>query len=318
MKFCKSQGVGRKPRGRGGGTKKPASSPPLCSSRLGDMAHFFGERQHRYLEEALFIAEERVFDFFKLSFGQGLRVRYDISTAAQPSPEEIAPGALAMVAKYDCRPQGRVLKSQTFDFYRIYLQDHNMMQAAGGSPELHLLPLLIYVLTHELVHIVRFSRHQALYDTPAPLRSREEQQVHLLTQKILAPVNLMDLPAVIKWYNFVWQGKEVGRMPIYEYQCAGCGEIIEKWQKFSEAPLTTCPGCGGALHKVISQSAFHLKGSGWYVTDYTGSRKPLSDTAKESKESGESKESKESGEASSGSEGPKNGQTESSPSPKVS
>lgn len=59
-------------------------------------------------------------------------------------------------------------------------------------------------------------------------------------------------------------------MPIYEYQCAACGRVVEKWQKISEEPLTTCPNCGGDLSKLISNCAFHLKGSGWYVTDYAG------------------------------------------------
>ena len=59
-------------------------------------------------------------------------------------------------------------------------------------------------------------------------------------------------------------------MPIYEYECAACGQVVERWQKFSDSPLADCPGCGGSLHKIISSCAFHLKGSGWYVTDYAG------------------------------------------------
>jgi len=59
-------------------------------------------------------------------------------------------------------------------------------------------------------------------------------------------------------------------MPIYEYQCAACGKVVEKWQKFSEAPLTVCPQCGGSLEKLISSCSFHLKGGGWYVSDYGG------------------------------------------------
>ncbi len=59
-------------------------------------------------------------------------------------------------------------------------------------------------------------------------------------------------------------------MPIYEYECAGCGQVAERWQKISGAPLTTCPFCGGSLHKLISSCSFSLKGSGWYVTDYAG------------------------------------------------
>lgn len=59
-------------------------------------------------------------------------------------------------------------------------------------------------------------------------------------------------------------------MPIYEYQCAACGQVLEKWQKFSEPPLTVCPRCGGSLEKLISSCSFHLKGGGWYVSDYGG------------------------------------------------
>lgn len=57
-------------------------------------------------------------------------------------------------------------------------------------------------------------------------------------------------------------------MPIYEYECAKCGHIHELFQKISDKPLTRCPECSGKVSKLISQSSFHLKGTGWYVTDY--------------------------------------------------
>lgn len=72
-------------------------------------------------------------------------------------------------------------------------------------------------------------------------------------------------------------------MPIYEYQCAACGTITEAWQKFSDAPLSTCPACGGALSRLISTCTFHLKGSGWYVSDY-GSRRSASAAGEAGKE----------------------------------
>ena len=59
-------------------------------------------------------------------------------------------------------------------------------------------------------------------------------------------------------------------MPIYEYECEKCGEVVEKFQNFSDKPLKKCEKCAGKLHKIISQSTFHLKGTGWYVTDYAG------------------------------------------------
>jgi putative FmdB family regulatory protein len=58
-------------------------------------------------------------------------------------------------------------------------------------------------------------------------------------------------------------------VPIYEYQCASCGERLEKLQKVSDEPLTQCPSCDKpALQRLVSAAAFHLKGSGWYVTDF--------------------------------------------------
>jgi putative FmdB family regulatory protein len=79
-------------------------------------------------------------------------------------------------------------------------------------------------------------------------------------------------------------------MPIYEYECSKCGAIEEVLQSFSEKPLTQCRRCSGKLHKLISHSSFHLKGSGWYVTDYakrstgTSSAKSKSVTSDSSKE----------------------------------
>lgn len=57
-------------------------------------------------------------------------------------------------------------------------------------------------------------------------------------------------------------------MPIYEYECDRCGHHVEVLQKFSDPPITECERCHGRMKKLISQSSFHLKGTGWYVTDY--------------------------------------------------
>ncbi|MBU1169786.1 MAG: zinc ribbon domain-containing protein [Proteobacteria bacterium] len=57
-------------------------------------------------------------------------------------------------------------------------------------------------------------------------------------------------------------------MPIYEYECTECGRVDEIVQKVSDKPLTQCRHCSGGLRKLISQSAFHLKGGGWYADNY--------------------------------------------------
>ncbi len=68
-------------------------------------------------------------------------------------------------------------------------------------------------------------------------------------------------------------------MPLYEYECEGCGERFEVIQKFSDQPLTTHDKCGGTVHRLLSAPALQFKGSGWYVTDYAGNSKPESDGA---------------------------------------
>src|SRR6476620_7716655 len=83
-------------------------------------------------------------------------------------------------------------------------------------------------------------------------------------------------------------------MPLYEYECEA-GHHFEKILKFSDPPIETCPTCGKPVHKLVSSPAFHLKGTGWYITDYAKKDKDTKDTkdtkeAKDTKEtSGESK-----------------------------
>jgi putative FmdB family regulatory protein len=63
-------------------------------------------------------------------------------------------------------------------------------------------------------------------------------------------------------------------MPIYEYQCENCNRRFEVMQRITEPLLSTCEQCGGHVRRLISQTSFVLKGSGWYVTDYpSASRK---------------------------------------------
>lgn len=71
-------------------------------------------------------------------------------------------------------------------------------------------------------------------------------------------------------------------MPIYEYHCNGCGHEFEILQGIKESPLTDCPACtDSGLRKKISAAAFHLKGTGWYETDFKNSEKPADLKSKE-------------------------------------
>ena len=62
-------------------------------------------------------------------------------------------------------------------------------------------------------------------------------------------------------------------MPTYQYACTACGHELEAVQSFTDAALTECPECGGALRKVFSSVGVVFKGSGFYRTDSRDSSK---------------------------------------------
>jgi putative FmdB family regulatory protein len=82
------------------------------------------------------------------------------------------------------------------------------------------------------------------------------------------------------WYIF--SRRQFLKMPIYEYLCQKCGEHLEVLQKMSDKPLSRCPKCRGKLEKMLSQTSFQLKGSGWYATDYASSSSKRSKSESES------------------------------------
>ena len=77
-------------------------------------------------------------------------------------------------------------------------------------------------------------------------------------------------------------------MPVYEYKCKACGRDFEYQQRISDPDKTTCEVCGGALDRLISRTAFSLKGSGWYK-DLYASPKPEAQKSDSADKSAESK-----------------------------
>lgn len=62
-------------------------------------------------------------------------------------------------------------------------------------------------------------------------------------------------------------------MPIYAYRCSACGFEKDVMQKMADAPLTACPSCHAeTFGKQLTAPGFHLKGSGWYQTDFKGGK----------------------------------------------
>jgi putative FmdB family regulatory protein len=76
-------------------------------------------------------------------------------------------------------------------------------------------------------------------------------------------------------------------MPVYEYACKRCEQHFERFQSFSEPPVTVCPECGGPVRKVLHPVGIVFKGSGWYKTDSrpSDSASSTSSTSKDGKDS---------------------------------
>jgi putative FmdB family regulatory protein len=89
-------------------------------------------------------------------------------------------------------------------------------------------------------------------------------------------------------------------MPLYEYKCASCGKTFEVIQKFADEPLKTHPECGGEVVRLFSAPAFHLKGTGWYATDYAKKSNGSDSKDRDSKDKDSKDKEAKSGESKSG------------------
>ena len=87
---------------------------------------------------------------------------------------------------------------------------------------------------------------------------------------------------------------EANPVPTYVYRCQQCGQVIERRQSFSDAPLTECESCQGQLQRVLQPVGIIFKGSGFYSTDYRPAGKAANGADEKSKSSEEASTKSES------------------------
>ena len=151
--------------------------------------------------EALHIAEDKIGDFFKFSSGQWKKHPFSVRTLHQLTETEIVPDAFALLQKHSPAQDGRDLLDKERDYYSICLQDHQILRALRRDRELCLLPLMVYVFTHELIHIVRFCNFMQRFEAVGKEREKEEKLVHLTTYEILRRIHMPDLDYVLDSYQ---------------------------------------------------------------------------------------------------------------------
>jgi hypothetical protein len=145
----------------------------------------FNPAQLRLVREASQRAAALVSDYYRIAPREWEnKMRYEVCTLRSLAPSEVTDAALAQVLCYDFKRQfGQMLLDQG-EIYRICLQDHRILDAAKKCG-LQLGPLLVYIIAHELVHVVRFGQRLQRVDLPEELRQGEEQYVEDTVRKIL-------------------------------------------------------------------------------------------------------------------------------------
>jgi hypothetical protein len=161
----------------------------------------FKREQLMTVSEALDIAEDRIGAHYKFSSGQWKRHRYDVKTLSGLRRSEIVPEAFALLYKGVKRPSQFEPEARNRDDYLICIQDHEILKALRRDEDMGLLPLLVYVFAHELVHIVRFSNFLQRFEVSEKDRELEEKVVHSTTHRILRRLSLPRLDYVLRSYE---------------------------------------------------------------------------------------------------------------------
>jgi hypothetical protein len=153
------------------------------------MRRTFDAEHFPLIERARRHAERLVWTFYVLSGRESERIRYEVKTLRDLHPGEVRDDALAHLVCYECVRRVGAHVVQQYELYRICLQDHRLLEVARALPRpFDLRALLLYVLTHELVHVVRFAQKLQRIDLPVDERAIEEAVVERTTWRILASV----------------------------------------------------------------------------------------------------------------------------------
>ncbi len=156
----------------------------------------FDSRQRAAVERALERAEALTGDFYRIPGREWTRLPYDVGTLRDgPGPDG---RVFADVVRLVRRAPGHAIRG----LFRIRLRDDAILAAVEDRGDgIGLDPLLLYVLTHELVHVVRFGCGLAGFDAGRDERDFEERRVHAITREVLRPIPDPRLRRVVEVYR---------------------------------------------------------------------------------------------------------------------
>lgn len=145
----------------------------------------FSPPQRALVFKALDEVEERISGYYCIPPFRWEKLRYDCLTREDHGWEPIPDPMLARVRLL----HGKATR-KSFDFYRIELNDYGILNAAARENLLRssgLYPFFVYILTHEMVHLVRLGTIlDGQADAPLPCNEEEECRVQDISRRILS------------------------------------------------------------------------------------------------------------------------------------
>lgn len=161
---------------------------------------YFAPGEIRLIDKALEISEDVTCNHYHISTGNWKKYGFEVSNLVQLKEEEITPYGLAQIARY-VYPSPYCLPMVSLrDYYRICLQDHNILRVINRNDGIELFPLMVYILTHELVHIIRFRKFMQRFDVDQEEKEIEEGKVHQTTYQILKSLKGINLNPIFDSY----------------------------------------------------------------------------------------------------------------------
>jgi hypothetical protein len=158
----------------------------------------------KIMYQAVDIAEELVSNDYQLSSRQWQKNPYDVKTLMDLSKDEVVETPYAQLIRYQASKKQSELSSAKYDYYKICVQDHNILSVYYTNQSIRLFPFFLYIMTHELIHIVRFSRFLHLFQASESERLLEERRVHAKTREILSQLNMPSLKPIMNFQGWIF------------------------------------------------------------------------------------------------------------------
>ena len=163
----------------------------------------FNQRQRSWIGESLEVAEALAENYFQVDLEDSKRFSYDLQTLIHLKGPEKTQRALAQVCKYEYYKRNMPFGGN--EFYRICLQDDKILSTTRTDSSSLLRPLLLYVITHELIHVIRFSLDSKKFFLSLQEKKAEEKDVHRMTYELLKSLKDPRIEILLECYRPWWE-----------------------------------------------------------------------------------------------------------------